>query len=179
MAVVNGVMGSGALSDPGSLLEGVPEISLSGQSATPQPAPPNSLLPIMSAGIQSDAWLNLVLPPFDAQCFMTGEGMLGLVNTALATQVVPAQFQTIVENFDTIISSYYTNGCTTEQLMAWLPAVIDSIASGAPLGIGTVYSSTGTTRSGETVGFTSGPPGSPSIASCTASSIGFFLPLLS
>jgi len=177
MAVVEGVMASGALSDPSQLAQGLPAVSPAGQSSVPQAAAPGSLLPLLSQGLQSDAWLDLVLPPFDSQCFMTGEGVTGLVNTVLATQIVPPALLQIVENFDEIVDQYYSNGCTTEQLMAFLPAVIDSLASGDPVGIQTIYGAVGTTRSGESVSFSSGPPGNPPIVACTANSLGYFLPL--
>ena len=178
MAVINGVMASGALNNPAALTEGLPDVSMTGSTSVPTAAPPNSLLPLLSQGLQSQAWLDLALPPFDAQCFMTGEGVSGLVNTALATEIVPAPFLPIVTGFDTIVNSYYNAGCTTEQLMVWLPALIDEIAAGKPLGIGTIYGATGTTSSGESVSFASGPPGLPPLSACTASSLPLFLGLL-
>ena len=148
---MGGVMASGALSDPSQLDQGLPVISPSGQSSAPQAAPPGSLLPLLSQGLNSTAWLDLVLPPFDAQCFMTGDGVTGLLNTALAAQIVPDNLLQVVENFDTIVNNYYNGNCTTEQLMAVAPAVIDNIESGETLGTQTLMSAVGTTRSGESV----------------------------
>ena len=150
-AVVGGVMASGALSDPSQLDQGLPVISPSGQSSVPQVAPPGSLLPLLSQGLKSDAWLDLVLPPFNAQCFMTGDGVTGLLNTVLAAQIVPDNLLQVVENFDTIVNNYYNGNCTTEQLMAVAPAVIDNIDSGVPLSPQTLTGAVGTTRSGESV----------------------------
>jgi len=110
---------------------------------------------------------------------MTGEGVSGLVNTALATEIVPAPFLLIVTGLDTIVNNYNNAGCTTEQLMVFAPAVIDKIAAGEPLGLPLIYGTTATSPSGESVSFTSGPPGLPPILACATSSIPLFLSLLS
>jgi hypothetical protein len=131
--------------------------------------------------LQSEAWLNLVLPPFDAQCFMTGEGVTGLLNTALATEIVPAGLLPIVQSLDSIVDDYYSKGCTTEQIMVWAPAALEAMSSGSSNPIGALYSASGTTADGQTVTLVSGPggPGTPTIVNCLGSNLTLFLGVLS
>ena len=140
-----------------------------------------SPLGAVGAILQSDAWLNLALPPFDAQCFLTGEGVSGLLNTVLATEVVPSGLVPIVSGLDSIVDEYYNKGCTTEQILVWAPAALEALSDTTSTNpIGALYSASGTTADGQTVTLAQGPgaPGTPTILNCLGANLTLFLGVL-
>jgi len=96
----------------------------------------------------------------DWQCFLTGTGFTGLLNTALATDIVPPAFAGILSGLPNLVVSYFsTPGCTAIGLISWIEALLVAIGGGLELSnIGQVYGVVGTTPDGEQIGLTTGDP---------------------
>ena len=65
-----------------------------------------------------------------------------------------------------LVDDYYNTGCLTEQMLAFTPVLLESLTLPPAQQTNTLFQKTGTTPSGEEVGFTKPFNGGPSILQC-------------
>ncbi|UPR00642.1 hypothetical protein HOP50_05g39570 [Chloropicon primus] len=77
-------------------------------------------------------------------------------------------FETVGERLPKLVDDYYNAGCTTEQILAFAPVMLEAFGLPASEQTNTIFQKNGTTPSGETVRFTTPFNGGPSILQCLA-----------
>ena len=79
-------------------------------------------------------------------------------------------FETIGANLPKLADDYYNAGCTTEQLLAYAPVMLEAFNLPTAEQTNALFQKFGTTPSGEQVGFTQPFNGGPSILQCVTPS---------
>ena len=75
-------------------------------------------------------------------------------------------FATVGENLPKLVDDYYNTGCTTEQMLAYAPVLLEAMTLPTEEQTNALFTKTGVTPTGETVAFTQPFNGGPSILQC-------------
>ena len=75
-------------------------------------------------------------------------------------------FATVGENLPKLVDDYYNAGCTTEQMLAYAPVLLEAMQLPTEEQTNALFTKTGVTPTGETVAFTQPFNGGPSILQC-------------
>ena len=167
--VLGPLLSSGAAAGLGADLEGAAAAPAAGGDAAAGGALANvgALYGPVNAVLTNDNFIDFIVQ-LDWECFLLGpnknSAVMGLLNTLLATDLVPAPFVPILQGLPGILQQFFSSpGCTVEKLLAWLDAVLLAVSEGrvdlsqGAGAIGALFGVTGTTRSGEPFGLSSRP----------------------
>ena len=167
--VLGTFLSSGAAAELGADLEGAGAAPAAGGDAAAGGALANvgALYGPVNAVLTNNNFIDFIVQ-LDWECFLLGpnknSAVMGLLNTLLATDAVPAAFVPILQGLPGILEQFFSSpGCTVEKLLAWLDAVLAAVSTGqvdlsqGAGALGSLFGVTGTTRSGEPFGLSTRP----------------------
>ena len=167
--VLGTFLSSGAAAELGADLEGAGAAPAAGGDAAAGGALANvgALYGPVNAVLTNNNFIDFIVQ-LDWECFLLGpnknSAVMGLLNTLLATDLVPAPFVPILQGLPGILQQFFSSpGCTVEKLLAWLDAVLLAVSEGqvdlsqGAGALGSLFGVTGTTRSGEPFGLSTRP----------------------
>mmetsp|Transcript_1885 Transcript_1885/g.4285 ORF Transcript_1885/g.4285 Transcript_1885/m.4285 type:complete len:563 (+) Transcript_1885:310-1998(+) len=115
-------------------------------------------------------WLN-TLP---AQCIVDQ----GYVQPVAVKLTQGTSYEQVAESLPKIVDDYYNSGCSTEQLLAIFPVLLQSQTADPADQTQILFNTKGKTPNGDEVGFTTPFNGGPSILQCLTPNLGVLVSIL-
>jgi len=116
-----------------------------------------------SSVVTSNPLLYDWLASLPAQCIVGR----GYVQPAAVILAEGTPFDQVASQLPKLVDDYYNTGCTTEQLLAYAPVLLEALGLPPAQQTAALFQKTGTSQAGEEVGFTTpSNNGGPSILQC-------------